>query len=39
MILFFSIGKIKNIEGSLTDEYFICIDFLKGKCENNYSTI
>ena len=31
MILLFSIGKTKNIEDSLIDEYFIGIDFLKAK--------
>ena len=39
MIFIVSIGRAKDIENSLIDEYFIGNDFYKGTIENNISII
>jgi hypothetical protein len=39
MIFIVSIGRAKDIENSLIDEYFIGNDFYKGKIGNNISII
>ena len=39
MIFIVSIGRTKDIENSLIDEYFIGNDFYKGTIENNISII